>query len=106
MRCRGEHHESALAGRSRVLERNEAEHRVPDDVCRERVHDHAKQLGAADPLAARDADDGVVTGGLEVTCFPAIHACESDPRTYRQPPEAGTLAGIPCPGRPPETPGA
>jgi hypothetical protein len=24
-----------------------------------------------------------------------IHAREGDPRTYRQPPEAGTLAGIP-----------
>jgi len=35
-----------------------------------------------------------------------IHARDSDPRTYRQPPGAGTLAEIPCAGLAAGAPGA
>jgi hypothetical protein len=62
----GEGHQSPLASFPGALERHEAEHRVLDDVRRERVHDHAEQFRPADALAAQDADDGVVAGHLEV----------------------------------------
>jgi hypothetical protein len=67
-RGRGEGDEPPLADGTGALQRDEADQRVLDHVRRERPHHHPEQLRAADALAAQDADDGVVTGGFEVSC--------------------------------------
>jgi len=63
-----EHDEASFAGCAGALERHQAEHRVLDQVGREGVHHHPEQFRAADALAAQDADDRVIAGGLEVAC--------------------------------------
>jgi hypothetical protein len=68
---RGEHHQAALARGTRALQRHEAEEGILDHIRGKGVHDHAEQFRPADSLAAQDANDGVIAGGLEIPCPPA-----------------------------------
>lgn len=63
---RGKDHQAPLARSPCPFQRHEPEDRVLNYVGREGTHRYAEQFGAADALAAQDADDRVVAGRLEI----------------------------------------